>query len=201
MQCQTPFLNSAPLDEEGRCPLCRLGMSGFDRAWSWGEYEGPLRQLIHLYKYKGLFPLAKPLGVMMARALPRGEPLDVIVPMPLHWQRRWHRGFNQSELLARVIGQRTGLPVANAVGRRKSTTPQAGLTSAKRRLNVAGAFDVRKKHLVAGRSVLLVDDVFTTGATAGACAAALRRAGAERVSVLTLARVDRRKGSAGRSIA
>jgi len=136
----------------------------------------------------------------MARALPRSEGFDLLVPMPLHWRRRWSRGFNQSELLARVAGRRTGIPVACALRRRKSTNPQAGLTSAQRRVNVAGAFEVVRPQLVSGRRVVLVDDVLTTGATAGACAAVLRRAGATRVAVLTLARVDRRKGFSGRSI-
>jgi ComF family protein len=129
----------------------------------------------------------------MGRALPRDAAYDVIVPMPLHWRRRWQRGFNQSELLARVLGKRTGLPVANAVIRRKATAAQAGMTSAERRTNVAGAFQVRKRRFVEGRHVLLIDDVLTTGATAGACAAALKRAGARRVTVLTLARADRRR--------
>lgn len=199
-QCQTPFLNSSPLDEEGRCKLCRNGLTGFDAVFAWGDYTGPLRQLIHLFKYSGCSPLAEPLGARMARALPRAQAFDLIVPMPLHWRRRLRRGFNQSEALAKVLGRRTGTPVLNAIQRRKATPPQAGLTAAERRTNMSGAFRVPHRKQVEGRSVLLVDDVLTTGATAGACAAALKRAGAARVAVLTLARVDRRIGSAARSV-
>ncbi len=200
-QCSTPFLNSAPLDSEGRCRLCRAGLTGFQRAWSFGEYDGALRKLIHLFKYKRVEPLAQPLGVMLSRALPRQFEFDAVVPMPLHWLRLWRRGFNQSESLARVLSERTGIPVvAGALTRRKSTAAQAGLTGAQRRLNVSGAFAVKRRHLIENRRVLLVDDVLTTGATAASCAAALRRAGAREVSVLTLARVDRRRGISGRSI-
>lgn len=198
--CHTPFLNSAPLDEHGRCALCRHGITGFDAAFSWGEYAGTLRKLIHVFKYDRVSPLAKPLGALLARTLPRSEAVDVIVPMPLHWRRRWSRGFNQSELLARVVSRRIGAPVLNAMKRRKATPPQAGMTSAERRTNVAGAFEVKRRRGIEGRHVLLIDDVLTTGATASACAGALKRAGAARVTVLTLARVDRRKGFSGKSI-
>jgi len=198
-QCHAPFLNANPLDELGRCRLCRDGLGGFDNAWAFGEYDGKLRTLIHLFKYGKVEPLAKPLGALLARTLPRTHAFDLIVPMPLHWKRRWSRGFNQSELLARVLSKRTGIPVAtNAVRRNKSTPPQAGLTGAQRRVSVAGAFEVKRRHLIDGRRLLLVDDVLTTGATAGTCAAVLRRAGAREVSVLTLARADRRKGFSGR---
>jgi ComF family protein len=198
--CRTPFLNSAPLDEQGRCGLCRRGLTGFDTAFSYGEYTGTLRKLIHVFKYSRVSPLSEPLGRLLVRALPRTEGFDAIVPMPLHWTRRWKRGFNQSELLARVVSRRTGIPVANALRRRKPTPPQAGLTSAERRTNVSGAFEIRSRDAVRGRSVLLIDDVLTTGATAAACARALKRGGADRVTALTLARVDRRKGFPGKSV-
>jgi ComF family protein len=184
-------LSPYPLDEQGRCRLCRNGLLGFDAAYSFGSYEGALRKLIHLLKYGGMRPLARPLGAMLARALPLDERIDEIVPMPLHWRRRWQRGFNQAELLAREIGRRTGLPVTTPVRRRVATRAQAGLTNAQRRANVVGAFAARKSR-VAGKRVLLVDDVMTTGATAASCARALKAAGADRVILLTLARVDRR---------
>ncbi|HVX67443.1 MAG TPA: hypothetical protein VHA11_12610, partial [Bryobacteraceae bacterium] len=97
--CRTPFLNASPLDEEGRCLLCRRGMLSFDAAYSYGAYDGVLRELIHLYKYGRIQPLAAPLGRMMANATPRDQTFDVVVPVPLHWRRRLARGFNQSELL------------------------------------------------------------------------------------------------------
>jgi ComF family protein len=190
--CRMPFVNRFPLDESGRCALCRLGVQGFDAVYSYGSYEDSLRRLIHLFKYEGVQPLAQRFGDWLALALPREQNFDVIVPMPLHWIKRWQRGFNQSDLLAREIGKRWQVPVRTVVRRKKSTTPQAGLTNAKRRANVSGAFAVRRGISLKGQRVLLVDDVITTGATARACALALKRAGAKHVAVLALARTDRR---------
>jgi len=190
--CRTPFLNHFPLDESGRCPLCRLGLTGFDAVYSYGSYEGSLRKLIHLFKYDKIYSLARPLAGFLARVLPREERFDVIVPMPLHWRRQWERGFNQSELLAGVIAKKWGVPMQRAVRRVKSTAPQAGLTNAKRRANVGGAFAVRRNVRLSDARVLLVDDVLTTGATAAACARVLKRAGAAHVALLALARTDRR---------
>ncbi len=182
------------MDEEGRCALCRRGLHGFDAAYSFGFYEGELRELIHLFKYERVQPLARPLGRLLSQALPRDRAFDVIVPMPLHWRKRWQRGFNQSELLARDLGRRTNIRVKNALRRVRFTVAQAGLTNAKRRLNVSGAFRPRKKGALAGLRVLLIDDVMTTGATAASCARALKMAGAREVTLLTLARADRRMG-------
>jgi ComF family protein len=193
--CRTPFRNRFPLDEDGRCALCRLGLNGFDAAYTFGAFEAELRELIHVFKYGRVKTLARPLGRFLAIALPRAERFDVVVPMPLHWMRRWTRGFNQSELLAREIARRASVPVRNLVRRAKATTPQAGLTNAKRRANVSGAFRVRRPERVRGLRILLVDDVMTTGATASACARTLKQAGAARVTLLTVARVDRRTDS------
>jgi ComF family protein len=112
--------------------------------------------------------------------------------MPLHWRRRWERGFNQSELLAGAIAKKWSVPLKRAVRRVKSTSPQAGLTNAKRRANMGGAFAVNRNARLDGARVLLVDDVLTTGATAAACARVLKRAGAAHVALLALARTDRR---------
>ena len=190
--CRTPFVNAFPLDESGRCALCRLGLKGFDAVYTFGSYEDSLRKLIHLFKYDKIYTLARPLAGFLARVLPREERFDAIVPMPLHWRRGWERGFNQSELLAREIAKKWNVPLRQAVRRVKSTAPQAGLTNAKRRTNVAGAFAVKKNIRLDGARVLLVDDVLTTGATAAACARALKRAGAAHVALLALARTDRR---------
>lgn len=192
VSCRTPFLNPAPLDEEGRCALCRNGLRGFDAAYTFGAYEGTLRELVHLFKYSRIRTLTKPLGDHLASAIPRDVQFDVVVPMPLHWLRRWRRGFNQSALLAKEIARRCGIPVMHAVSRTRSTLPQTGLTNAARRANVRGAFAVWRRRRVEGLRILLVDDVMTTGATASACALALKRAGAKYVALLTLARTDRR---------
>lgn len=203
--CRTPFLNAFPLDESGRCALCRNGLRGFDAAYSFGVYDGALRELIHLLKYHGIRTLAGPLASRLVSAVPLGERFDVIVPVPLHWRRRWRRGYNQSALLACELGRRMGLPVVEAVRRRRATAAQTGLTRSRRRANVAGAFAPAGKPPVEGRRLLLVDDVLTTGATAAACARSLKAAGAAYVAVLTLARADRRLawdgGAGGRGTA
>ena len=160
--------------------------------YAFGAHEGVLRKLIHVFKFEGVRTLQRPLGALLAQALPRESGFDAIVPMPLHWRRRWQRGFNQSELLAREIARRWAVPVRALVRRKKATAPQAGLTSAQRRKNVEGAFHVRKGTRLKGMRLLLIDDVLTTGATANACARALKRAGAAQVTFLALARRDRR---------
>jgi ComF family protein len=188
-----PFVNRFPLDETGRCALCRLGLQGFDAVYSYGSYEGSLRELVHLFKYNGVRPLGRTFGRFLDQALPRETSFDVIVPMPLHWFKKWQRGFNQADILAREIGKKWNVPVRNVIRRKKATRPQAGLTNAKRRLNMSGAFRIPRGRSLAGMRVLLVDDVVTTGATASACARVLKRAGAAHVALLALARTDRRQ--------
>jgi ComF family protein len=190
LNCRTPFLNSFPLDSEGRCMLCRNGRRGYDEAFCYGAYEGTLRKLIHLFKYSGMRRLARPLGALLADALPRDRQFDLVTPVPLHWRRRWQRGFNQSELLGKAIARARRIPAKNLLRRASATRAQAGLSNAQRRENVVGAFRARGR--VNGLRILLIDDVMTTGATAGACARALKKAGAKSVAVLALARVDRR---------
>ena len=193
VSCRTPFRNAFPLDAEGRCALCRAGLRGFDAAYCYGSYEGVLRDLIHLYKYSRIQTLRDPLGEFLARALPLEEVFDAVTPVPLHWRKQWQRGFNQAEFLARAIARRRGIPVVRALTRLRFTKTQAGLSNRERRKNVAAAFRCRRAaKTLAGKRILLIDDVMTTGATAAACARALKRAGAARVVVATVARVDRR---------
>ncbi len=191
MQCRTPFRNAYALDEQGRCSLCQTGARGFDAAYTPFAYETRLRRLIQVFKYEGVRTLAGPLGASLAEALPRQEHPEVIVAMPMHWLRRLERGYNQADLLAREVARRTGLPLAAPLRRRRSE-PQAGKSGAQRRANVRGKFQAIRPAAVRGRHVLLIDDVLTTGATAAAGALALKRAGAARVTLLALARVDRR---------
>jgi ComF family protein len=137
-------------------------------------------------------PLARPLGKFMNRALPVDAAFDVAVPVPLHWRKKLDRGFNQAELLAREVAGHRGIPVSRALRRRKAGAVQASLSLAERRRNVAGVFELTTKPEIAGKRILLIDDVMTTGATASACASVLKRAGAKSVALLTIARVDRR---------
>ncbi len=190
-QCLMPFANHYPLDERGLCALCRGGHSEFDSTYAFGAYEGALRELILLFKYGRVQALAPPLARLLRRAVPHEGRFDFIVPMPLHWKRRWWRGFNQAGLLAREISRHTGVPAMNAARRTRPTAVQAGLGRSARRRNVTGAFSVRRPEAVRGKRILLVDDVMTTGATAAACARTLKRAGAAKVSIVVLARAGR----------
>lgn len=193
--CRTPFQNPFPLDDQGLCALCRNGLRGFDAAYCFGAYEGVLRELIHIYKYGRVRTLARPLGGLLVRALARDEQYDLVTAVPLHWRRRWQRGFNQAGLLAREVARHSGIPFARALRRVRSTRAQAGLSNTARRSNMVSAFACRRgmrNGRLRGRRVLLIDDVMTTGSTAAACARALKSAGAARVALLTVARVDRR---------
>ncbi|MEO8027028.1 MAG: ComF family protein [Bryobacteraceae bacterium] len=193
-RCGSAFTNAMPLDELGRCAVCRRGLWGFDAAYSFGYYETELRRLLHIFKYEKVHTLARPLAKRMQAALPRQDRYDVIVPVPMHWRKRMARGFNQAELLSAELAKSLAIPVSTkALRRTKSAPAQASMSFAQRRAGMrAGAFAVRRPNAVAGRRVLLIDDVFTTGATARACARELKRAGAAHVTLLTLARVDRR---------
>jgi ComF family protein len=114
------------------------------------------------------------------------------VPVPLHRRRLWSRGFNQSALVARELSRRTGLPVAvDALRRIRSTPPLKGMGMRQRRRTVAGAFRANGAADLRGRTIILIDDVLTTGSTANACARVLKRAGAERVDLISWARIIR----------
>ncbi len=174
--------------------MCRQDGASFDLAYSFGSYEGSLQKLIHLFKYGKVESLAAPLSLLLMRALPRDLNFDHVIAMPMHWRKQWERGFNQAELLAAPVSKRFGLKLSGHLRRARYTKSQAGLDERERRENLKGSFAVRRPEQISGRRVLLIDDVFTTGATLGAAAETLKAAGAAHVSVLTLARVDRRSG-------
>jgi ComF family protein len=165
----------------------------YDRARAAVRYDDVARALVHRFKYGDRLDLAPMMGGWMARA---GRELlagaDGLIPVPLHWRRLWARRFNQSAALAGAIAGLSGLPVLHDALRRVRATPQqVGLSKTERADNVQGAFRVPAEHkaTVAGRRLILIDDVLTSGATADICARALLRAGAAHVDVLVFARV------------
>jgi ComF family protein len=165
----------------------------YRRARAAVRFDETARKLVHALKYSDRLDLAPIMGRWMGHA---GRPLlaeaDALIPVPLHWRRQWMRRFNQSALLAEVIGKGSGVPAIHGAFRRiKSTPQQVGLAKAERAQNVQGAFQVRadRKGDVEGRRLILIDDVLTSGATVDACARALLRGGAAEVDVLVFARV------------
>jgi len=182
------------------CFACQESRPHFIKAAAYGAYDGELRELIHLLKYEQVEPAAGVLGQMLSDAIHKLGPIAdsiVMVPVPLHRSKRRHRGFNQAELIARAALKGHVFPCeldGNLLERTRPTVSQIGLTRPQRLENIRGAFRVRHLSRVAGRNVLLVDDVLTTGTTASECARILRRAGAEKVWVATVARTLKESG-------
>lgn len=167
----------------------------YDRARAVAHFGDVVRQLVHALKYGDRHDGVALFGRWLhGAATPLLDGVNLIVPVPLNRWRLWHRRFNQSALLAQALGRSAHLPVdPMALARVRATASQVGMTADQRKRNVQAAFRVpdRKKNQIAGRNILLVDDVITTGATANACARALKRAGAARVDVVALALVVR----------
>jgi ComF family protein len=198
--CGERVLSAYPVsDETGsrRCPVCRRVDRPFSRAVAFGSYDEGLRDLIHLLKYNGVRPAAGALGRMLASPIAALEavfeqPRVLVIPVPLYKGKRRQRGFNQAELIARAAWHACGserLQLApDVLARTRDTKSQIGLSGHERRAHLRGAFAVPRTAEVTGREVLLVDDVYTTGATVSECARVLRRAGAAQVWVATVAR-------------
>jgi ComF family protein len=199
--CGERVLSSYALrDDDGllRCPVCRRLDRPFERAVAYGSYEGALRELVHLLKYSGVSPAASVLGRMLAGAIVSlegafSQPTVLVLPVPLFKGKKRQRGFNQAEMIARSALKTYPAPhrfqlATDVLVRTRATHSQIGLTSHQRRENLRGAFKVARAQEVTGREILLVDDVYTTGTTATECARVLRRAGASKVWVITVAR-------------
>lgn len=191
----------AETEDTPLCGICRRVGAHFRRAAAYGAYEGALRNLIHLFKYDGIRPAGKILGGLLnesvaAMALPDSL---IVIPVPLWSGKRTSRGFNQAEAIARsFMDFQTSSSIqldTSILVRTRETASQTGLTRHQRRANVRGAFAVVKSAKIKGRSILVVDDVMTTGTTAGECARVLRRAGAKEVFVATVARATKEAGS------
>jgi ComF family protein len=190
-RCGLPFPH--PMGEDAVCAACARERPSWDRARAALRYDKHSRHLVLALKHGDRTHLARALGRWMRRA---GAELldgaDLIAPVPLHWSRLFARRFNQAGLLAHAIHAAGGPPVApDWLMRRRRTPSQGRLGPAARARNVRGAFALRPGRSVKGKRVVIVDDVLTTGATAEECARVLRRAGAEWIGVLTLARAVR----------
>lgn len=198
--CRTSILPPS----EHSCPVCSHPMEGHlhctnceGRRWNLSvivagcRYEGLARELIQRFKYGRDQSLMRPLGDLMLSALddPRlaGKKFDAIVPVPLHPVREREREFNQAALLAKRLAWHLDLPVFHSLKRIRITSPQAGFDRSHRLKNLEGAFEIRRP-VEEGATILLVDDVTTTGTTLNSCAAALMEAGAGEVCAVTVAR-------------
>ena len=190
-RCVRPFGSPEALaaSPDHACRHCRTDPPDLDQAIAAGLFEGPLRDAIHVYKYRPLMALGGPLAGWMTDRVRKVERLDVVMPVPLHASRLRKRGFNQALLLARGASGSYRVPlVYDNLLRVRPTRPQVELSGRERAANVAGAFALKRPDEVREKRVLLVDDVLTTGATMNECSRALREAGAEAVVALTLAR-------------
>jgi len=190
-RCGVPFAED--IGENAQCGACLRRPPRYLRARSALVYDDRSRRLVLPFKHGDRTDMAKSCGLWMARA---GRELlqdaDMLIPVPLHWRRAWHRRYNQSGALARVIEHASGVKLRGELLQRvRPTEQQVGLSRPQRASNVQGAFKVPadRQPEIAGRRVILIDDVLTSGATADACARALLRAKAVQVDVLVFARV------------
>ena len=190
-KCGVPLVGDAGAEDV--CESCQRHPPAWDRGAAAVLYAGAGRKVVLALKHGDRLDMVRPLATWMAAA---GSELlaeaDVVAPVPLHWRRLLQRRYNQSAELARRLGRISGRHcVPDLLVRRRATVPQEAMTRTARAANQAGAFAVAPRHgaAVAGKAVLLIDDVLTSGATLSACADCLRAAGAARVDVLALARV------------
>ena len=178
--------------ERFKCTDCEVRQYAFESAASAGVYEGALRHAIHSLKYENRMVLADPLAELMVRCYPDtylSGRVDVVVPVPIHGSRHVERGFNQARELAERFAAKVRLPVANgALVKTRKTPHQVDLPQDRRYSNVKGVFAVKRPADIAGKRVLLIDDVFTTGSTLSESAQALMDAGAASVCAYTLAK-------------
>jgi ComF family protein len=195
--CGEPFPSPVALaySPAYRCGPCQASPPAFDHARAIGRYEGPLRQALHLLKYRGKLHLKRPLLQLACEHFEVHYPepaYDVVIPVPLHRQRLMQREFNQATVIAQGLASYLDVPLLERLlVRTRSTRPQVELSGSERRQNVRQAFAVVHAPAVKDKTVLVVDDVFTTGATLGEVARTLKAAGARQVDVFALARVVR----------
>jgi ComF family protein len=187
--CGIPFTGAG---NDHVCGSCNTSPRRFDAARAALVYEGASRDLIHAFKYRSKTHLSRPLALLTIEMLSefiQSRQSDLIMPVPLHRKKLASRGFNQAVLLGEILSQRLKIRLDRRNLRRiRWTEPQVNLAAHDRRTNVKGAFSIQDPALVYGRRVLLVDDVLTTGSTSEECGKVLKAAGANDVTVVTVAR-------------
>lgn len=174
------------------CGLCLHKIPHFSCHRSCGRYEGKLKDIILLYKYRKLQILGKGLAQFAYQTLDNEEAIwwgiDAIIPVPLHPKRKKQRGFNQAQIIARELARlKKTVVIERVLIKLKNVPPQTSLAAEERKKNVKGIYKVSKPEQIKGKIVLLVDDVFTTGSTIYECSSVLRKAGAKDVRALTIA--------------
>ncbi len=189
-RCSEPF--DGDITGEFTCANCAGRTLHFDCAVARYLSRGVVREFVHRFKYDRHFYLRHPLTDWLAETLDdariRAQPIDALVPVPLHSARFREREFNQADVLAELLAKRTGTPLLRALKRIRYTTTQTRLDRHERMENLRNAFRVRDTPAVQSRHLVLVDDIFTTGSTVDECARVLRAAGAASVRVVTVAR-------------
>ncbi|MDI6781920.1 MAG: ComF family protein [bacterium] len=198
-KCGKPLVSSFNLVQHPLCHECHTMERYFTSARAVGTYEGVLKKAIWLFKYEGKTGLQNTLGSLMVDCISHfgwtnnvstgREGIDIIIPVPLHKTKLKSRGYNQSDILAAFIGKKMNIPVSrNNLKRIKATITQASLKRKERIKNIHNAFCIRQPEEFSAKRILLIDDVFTTGATSNECSRILKQAGSDDVFVLTLAR-------------
>jgi len=174
------------------CSRCAQKPPSFSTHHSSGRYQGILKDIILLFKYRKFSILGKELARLAHNNLREKRELfsglEIVIPVPLHSKKKKQRGFNQAETIAREIAKLLNIDyVKDALVKKKNTPPQTSLIAEERRRNLKGAFDLKKREKIKGKTVLLVDDVYTTGSTLRECSRVLIQGGAQEVRALTLA--------------
>ncbi len=182
-------------EKESANLICKACLLKIDRYYgqednpilSYGKYDGVLKSLIHQFKYENKFALAKPLAQLLNDSCPKGA--DLLIPIPMHLKKLQERKYNQSQLLAKELSKLTHIPVVVSVLKKIKYTPsQTDLSREKRKENIKESFQVFNSDKIQNKHIVIIDDVYTTGATVHEASLMLTNSGADKISVLTLAR-------------
>jgi ComF family protein len=181
-RCGRPLVSQVP----STCGECLKYEPAFKFVRSFGLYEGILKKAINLLKYHGIKRLSRPLSeILLEIKMPQ---VEIVIPVPLHERRLRQREFNQSALLAKYVAKSLGTTlILDCLIKIRDTMPQVGLSAKDRKKNIKKAFEVKDEEIIKGKDIMLIDDVFTTGATVQECSKVLKKAGAGDIYVITLA--------------